>query len=80
MNIEYEIKCLADFASLPADKLDACLRDFSYWVDLIRAANELPDGLSILRDGFRWIDDGIDGISGVDIYTDGEKITSVEFR
>jgi len=55
-----DIKSVADFFAVPADKRAHCLKDFALWLDFTEEASRLFDGIEgvkIPRDTFSWIDD-----------------------
>jgi hypothetical protein len=74
---EYNISSIKDFLSIPVESLDACLADFRAWVELARGGSELandlndflgvPNATTFMLDSFIWIDDGISGISRVQL-------------
>lgn len=82
MNAEYQISCLADFALIPPDRLEACLIDFAAWLRLFRVDAEINDAATrmlgapttLVRNSFVWVDDGIIGVSAINIECDGELI------
>jgi hypothetical protein len=63
----YEIRELADFASVPADRRDAMLADFKQFIELLDAQRpviELAKEIGGVRLTFKWIDDGDVGCKG----------------
>lgn len=80
----YPIRTVADFAAIPEDRIDACLIDFAAWLRVSRRSQEISDvtesmiGGSVQFDigGFTWVDDGIVGISSVDIQCEGKTIAN----
>jgi hypothetical protein len=55
----YEIKTVADFASVPADRLAACLQDFALWLEIRAEANRCLDSAKVSWvDIYLWKDDG----------------------
>ena len=81
MAAEYRISTLADFLAVPEDKIDVCLADFKTWLGMARDPSGLtqmvdnltgtPGAARFLTDGFTWVDDGIAGLTALDI-TDPE--------
>lgn len=74
MSNEYEIRTVADFAKLPADKIAACLSDFVEWLDAVRKIAAFPSvvsdmlgckkgAVSVNMSSFTWIDDGNAGLT-----------------
>jgi hypothetical protein len=74
----YEIKTVADFLKVPANRVEACLTDFRDWLTLghnaramaniVEQAFEVPDGTMTMQfTRFMWIDDDVPGISGLNI-------------
>ena len=64
----YEIREIWDFAKVPDDRLDECLREFALFVRLVAVTETLAslvgdvDGKPSMRVGsqsFTWIDDGL---------------------
>ena len=60
----YIIKTLADFLTIPPDKLEHALRDFYNWIEYNHAfrglAKEVPElaALEVDVSKFVWVDDG----------------------
>jgi hypothetical protein len=58
----YEIRELADFASVPADRRDAMLADFKQFIELLDAQRPVIDLAKAIGGNvgitFKWIDDG----------------------
>lgn len=83
MNAEYKINSIADFLAVPHEKQAECLRDFGTWLNMARDHAEfdqlmkqaLGDGLSFKNNSFVWIDDGIAGITALQIEEDGSDRT-----
>lgn len=77
MSNEYRISTIADFLAVPEDKIDACLADFKQWISIAREPSTLetaiddlagaPGSTKFMTVGFTWVDDGIPGLSAVDI-------------
>jgi hypothetical protein len=74
----YRIKSVGDFLAVPVDKRGDCLKDFAFWLSMADKKDAIdkaliglfgiPDDstpLSITT--FVWVDDGIEGISSVEI-------------
>jgi hypothetical protein len=56
----YEIRLLADFLTVPANRRDACLADFEKWlavIDTVRAFEAASFGVRMNTECFVWIDD-----------------------
>lgn len=66
MSKEYEITTAVDFLTVPAEKLDECLADFKIWIESCRAIGDVI-GVEFIVNRFVWIDDGVLGISSVEI-------------
>ena len=73
---EYEITSLADFTAIPPDRLSACLADFAEFIRFLQGEAEMLEkaieemaGGRAKMDGnhFTWIDDGVPGISAVEV-------------
>ncbi len=79
---QYQLRTVADFSSIPEDRIDACLNDFAAWLRVSRKSNEINNLATVALGGtvnfdiggFKWVDDGVAGISAVDIQCDGETI------
>ena len=81
MSDRYEIKTVADFLSVPAEKRAECLADFSQWLSIVDEHKEIEslldqiagtDGaFSTMTDRFIWIDDSKRCVSGIK-FTTGE--------
>jgi hypothetical protein len=76
---EYRIATIADFLAVPAEKQADLLRDFRLWLDHARSqADDVSRELGDLLGGrfsfdttyFTWIDDGIAGVSALDLRDD----------
>jgi hypothetical protein len=88
MSSEYRIKALSDFLTIPAEKMGEALRDFAIWLDMRRDRSELEGLISDLigvadsvkfGDEFIWVDDGVTGLSQIDLVaTGGELIASIK--
>lgn len=69
----YEIETVADFLTVPNDRIAICLDEFSAWIESAKALGELIESLSemadIAPDGvveFKkivWIDDGMKNVT-----------------
>lgn len=66
MPAEYEITTVADFAKVPDDRIEDCLREFAGLVISHRINLQRPD-FNLLLDSWTWIDDGIPMVRGVGI-------------
>jgi hypothetical protein len=57
----YQIRAIADFLEVPAEKRSHCLQDFAAWLDVVSATREafaaIP-GIRVPTETFTWIDDG----------------------
>lgn len=56
----YELKTVADFFKVPAEKRAACIHDFGLWLEMHDGFRELFSGISGVRahtETFGWIDD-----------------------
>lgn len=83
MATEYRLESVADFLAVPEDKLAECFADFATWLRLARTAAAVEKifghGVEFSTDGFVWRDDGISGLSALDLITgSGEHIATVE--
>ncbi|WCM21380.1 hypothetical protein NDK50_08010 [Paraburkholderia bryophila] len=77
MTLEYRIKLLKDFLTVPPESIDACVADFKVWLELARKPdglnkqmNDLLDAegsLSFCDDSFVWLNDGLSGILHIEI-------------
>jgi hypothetical protein len=55
---------VADFAKVPEDRLDLCLREFRVWLKIRRAVDDansiVPDMVKMrLPDVFKWVNDDL---------------------
>lgn len=64
---KYEIKMIEDLLTMPEDKIDKCLSDLREWYDFGKHLAPLVSMSLIKSVGFTWVDDGIDGVSAVNI-------------
>lgn len=66
----YEIRTVKDFLKVPASKRADMLADFGQWIEMCSAVDLLfrPEILTT-GDSFKWIDDGIAGLSEIHIRT-----------
>ena len=86
--LEYRISNIADFLAVPQEKRVECLRDFKSWLDfamqhsLDKSISEYLGGVTTLQtDAFTWVDDGQEGVTGIDIYEkDGEHIVRLNME
>jgi hypothetical protein len=87
---EYAISSIKDFLSVPAESIDACLADFKTWIGLARYGSEfavdfnefigVQNATSFIQDSFIWVDDGISGISRIQLSDqEGEEFARIEF-
>lgn len=90
MSKEYQISSIKDFLAIPPESLDACLDDFKTWIGLARNGSEfskdfndfigITDATSFIQDSFTWVDDGVQGISRIDLSDpDGERFARISF-
>jgi hypothetical protein len=79
---EYHIDRVKDLLEIPADKLDSCLSQLRSWAKCMAYLQATkqdygPDFAasvdSMSKRGFVWIDDGLDGCSGVRLECDGKE-------
>lgn len=68
---EYRIQTLSDFFQVPDDKVEQCLKDFKLWIELSKpfcdlCADHGVDFTSVVP-GFIWKDDGLEGLSEINI-------------
>lgn len=83
MSTEYEISSLADFLAVPHEKQAECLRDFETWLNMARQREEadrllkvmLGSGVAFDTRSFFWIDDGIAGVTALQINEEGDGRT-----
>lgn len=80
----YRISSVADFMSVPVDRIDECLAEFGVWLaiqHIARHAETLGVGpLTALNgDCFEWTDDGKHNATISFQTTEGEPIGSVVF-
>jgi len=55
----YDIKTVADFASVPADRLGVCLQEFALWLEIRAETTRCLAGVPVeWVDTYRWKDDG----------------------
>jgi len=54
----YRIESLHDFASVPEDRLMACLEEFADWVDMCRLITKGEKPHPAMTLSFTWCDDG----------------------
>jgi hypothetical protein len=77
MSNEYPISSVADFLTIPEDKIDACLADFKSWISLARHSSAISTMLQacapaeisamFVTHSFLWIDDGVPGLRHIQI-------------
>jgi hypothetical protein len=73
-SMEYAIKSLADLLQVPSNRRSALFADMEVWLLMAEKLNELQIG-TINLDKFGWIDDGIDGLRGVNLIApDGQTL------
>lgn len=91
MSKEYQISSVKDFLTVPPESMDACLADFKEWIALARNGAVfsvdfkdvigIQGATSFVQDRFTWVDDGVVGISRVDIVGPGdERIARVDLE
>jgi hypothetical protein len=79
MHNKYPIETLADFLAVPEASIDACLADFKEWLALARNTAPIAEELNAVLEAagagsvpllhsFTWIDDGIVGLTGIEIH------------
>jgi hypothetical protein len=90
MSNEYRISSIKDFLAVPPESIDACLADFKAWLTLARDGSEfskdfndligVPNATSFIQDSFIWVDDGISGISRIELTDhEGEHFARISF-
>lgn len=74
MSQEYKISTVADFLKVSADKREECLVDFLQWLQLVDNPELIESFAQItgvtaefVISEFRWVDDGLRGISDIAI-------------
>jgi hypothetical protein len=88
---EYRISSIKDFLAIPEESIAACLADFKAWIGLAREGSEfskdfndligIPDATSFIQDSFIWLDDGLSGISRIQLTDhEGEEFVRIEFE
>lgn len=92
MSNEYKISAIKDFLAVPPECIEACLVDFGQWMTLARNRAQFAEGVSTLPgipsatafsdDSFTWIDDGIVGISLVNLVDaeSGEHVARISIE
>jgi hypothetical protein len=54
----YEILTVQDFANVPEDRREICLREFAVWLGLVVGVKKLMRGVPLkLPEAFVWVDD-----------------------
>ncbi len=61
----YEIRTLQDFARIPSDRLEACLRDFQYAIELHKLAYG-SEAANVEVISLDWADDGNHSVTALD--------------
>ena len=64
---EYVIKTIHDLFAVPADRREAMFSDFRLWLEMAGEFRVLFGENDICVGNFIWVDDGIAGLSGVQI-------------
>ena len=67
---KYEIATIGDLLKVPDEKIDECLADLKMWIGVRKAYDELPEELRNfvkLQDTMIWKDDGVRGVSELQI-------------
>lgn len=69
---KYTIKRVADFASIPAARIDTCLQDFKQMILIMKSINRfggLGEDVNWCDPNteFVWTDDGVNGLTEVDL-------------
>ena len=55
----YQVRTVADFFDVPADKRAACLEDFATWLEVVgMITREAAANADVVTDVFSWTDDG----------------------
>jgi hypothetical protein len=90
MTSEYRLNTVKDFLAVPAESIDACLSDFKTWLEIARNSSEfnsdmnellgIPGAVAFSNDGFTWLDDGISGISLLDIMQGDQPIARISIQ
>jgi hypothetical protein len=62
---EYRIEHVRDLLAVPDDKLDACLADLRLWAKHVRDIGWTAKLMFVFNEAFIWVDDGMQGCSGV---------------
>ena len=70
----YKIETLNDFLKVPANRLDACFKDFKYAL----ATHQVVLGSAFIFPGFVWTDDGNHSVSIND--QDGDLVVKLEVQ
>jgi hypothetical protein len=84
----YNIEKISDFHAIPADRLDDCIADFAYWLHVCRKHAELTAAATTMlgapatfcTDTMQWCDDGIRGISELNVVCEGKTIATIPIR
>ncbi len=87
--IKYEIRTWADMLKVPANKRSAMLDDLEIWLSLLDFKTEIDEYASKLvktkvemnGDVFTWVDDGLTGLSGINLTDQAEKpLAHINFK
>lgn len=62
----YTIKTVADMNAIPDESVGAFLIDLAHWMALCREVKD-TENMKMIRDEFEWVDDGVEGLSQVQI-------------
>jgi hypothetical protein len=72
----YTIRTVHDFAMVPVESRETCLREFMLWLEMVDALKGMMQGIPVqLPEAFLWIDDGKHEVSI--IITNGEQTIDV---
>ncbi len=85
---EYRIETLRDILQIPIEKVPAFLIDLESWIKLAKNTGPMEKAIENLIGGpgiafgtssFTWVDDGVQGASGIDFMTeDGTHLGRVD--
>lgn len=69
----YDIRTLADFLSVPPERLAVCLAEFAVCVEMARISAQMLAPIEVPLSRFAWTDDGVPGLTDITLTcADGE--------
>jgi hypothetical protein len=75
---KYAITTLADIFLVPAEKRAAMFKDMAIWLEFCEAIDDKQIGTAN-KSKFTWIDDGVEGLTGVNLIVSDGTVITVKF-